>query len=72
MTEEGYAFAEGRNYQTFVFVGKSAGFVIEVVGEKGTKFVNAYSGEYGDIKILQVRIYTKSRTIDLTYEQIYS
>ncbi|MEH2418440.1 hypothetical protein [Nostoc sp.] len=69
-TKKAYALAEGRNYQTFVFVGNSAGFVIEVVGEKGTAFVNACSGECGDIKTLPVRIYTKSRTIDLTYERI--
>ncbi|MEA5600153.1 hypothetical protein [Nostoc sp. UHCC 0252] len=65
-----YALAEGRNYQTFVFTGNSAGFVLEVVGEKGTAFVNACSGDCGEVKTLPVRIYTKSRTIDLTYERI--
>lgn len=68
--KKAYALAEGRSYQTFVFVGNSTNLFLEVIGEKGTAFVNACSGECGDLKTLPVRIYTKSGMLDITYGDI--
>ncbi|MEH2200714.1 hypothetical protein [Nostoc sp.] len=67
-------FAEGRHYeQTDFFApgGEAGRFVLELVGDRGTAFVNGCYGDcLGEPEKLAVRVYTKSAIKNLTFSQI--
>lgn len=66
-------FAEGRHYQQTDFSagGEAGRFVLELVGDQGTAFVNGCYGDcLGHPEDLAVRIYTKSARKNLTFSQI--
>ncbi|MEH2085305.1 hypothetical protein [Nostoc sp.] len=66
-------FAEGRHYQQTDFSagGEAGRFVLELVGDRGTAFVNGCYGDcLGEPEELAVRVYTNSAIKNLTFSQI--